>query len=132
MDVLFRRKSKRVSIKFGDPEFGFVLPLAAESIEKSGLGRHLHGVGEVPLGDGVESGHHIVMGVVTQDSVLVVLSSKPRDVGGVVLTTAHPGSHYWDKVVRLMSEHGSPYATSIPGLARKMPDGTVEIYVITG
>ena len=130
--AVFARKSKTVSVGFGDLNYGFVLPLAGEGIGNTGIDRHLKGSHEIQLGDGSPSGHHIVMSALDQRTVMILLGSKPRDIGGVILAYATPESPYWEKVVRVMNEGGSSSVVGIAGMARANPDGTVGIYVLTG
>lgn len=84
------------------------------------------------IGEGSASGHHISMSVIDARTVVITLSSIPRDLGGVILAHATPETPYWEKVVRTMNTGDSPYMVGVPGLARHAKDGTVEIFVVTG
>lgn len=134
-------KSASVSVGYGDPTHGFVVALEGEGIANTGMDQAFKGSSafkldngsrDVQLGDGSPTGHHIIMSVLTQDTVMILLGSKPRDIGGVVLEYARPESPYWQKVVQVMNQSGTPQVVGIPGIARMKPNGTVGIYVITG
>ena len=140
---MFGRKStsKSVTVGFGDLNYGFVLPLKGDGITSTGIDRAFNwskavklynGSRDVQLGDGSPSGHHIVMSVLDQRTVMILLGSKPREIGGVILEYATPEKPYWDKVVRVVNQGGSQTVVGIDGIARLNPNGTVVIYVITG
>jgi hypothetical protein len=63
---------------------------------------------------------------------MILRSSKPREIGGVILEYATPASRYWDDVVRVMASGGSSYVVGIPRTVCVVPDGTVSVYVLTG
>lgn len=119
-------------VQFGDPRLGFTLSLVGEGISSSGIEQYLRGSNELVIGDGSASGHHISMSVIDARTVVIVLSSKPRDTGGVILSHATPASPYWDKIVRTVNTGDSPYLVGVPGLVRRALDCSVEIFVITG
>ena len=71
------------------------------------------------------------MSVIPGGPVMILLSSKPRDVGGIILGYATPESPYWAKVVDVVNRGTSPYVVGISGLVRAEPNGTVSVYVAT-
>lgn len=136
-----RKKPETTSVGFGDPSQGFVLTLSGEGVSNSGIDAALNGVNALSLddgsrgiavGDGSPSGHPINMSVITQDTVVIMLGSKPGELGGVILEYATPSSLHWEQVVRVMNDCGSSSVVGLPGMARSNPDGTVSVYVITG
>ncbi|WP_206475283.1 hypothetical protein [Microbacterium sp. KRD172] len=139
--AMWGRKKKATSVGFGDLNNGFVLTLSGEGASNSGVeaafneSRALRledGSRGIQLGDGSPSGHHIIMNVMTHDTVMITLGSKPGELGGVILGYATPTSPHWEQVVHVMNESGSQAVVGLPGIARTNPDGTVGIFVITG
>ena len=138
---MWGRKSKTVSVGFGDLNYGFVLPLEGEGISNTGMDRAFSGASavklndgsrDVQLGDGSPTGHHVIMSVFAPGTVAVLLGSEPREIDGVILGYASPQSPFWEKVVSVMNQGGSQTVVGIPGIARRNADGTVGVYVITG
>ncbi|GEM_PF-3453692 len=138
---MWGRKAKRTSVGFGDPNLGFVLTLSSEgtlssrmdaAFEEPGALSLEDGSRGVQLGDGSATGHHINMSLITRDTVVIMLGAKRGELGGVILAYATPSSPYWEQVVQVMNEAGTPSVVGIPGIARINSDGAVDIYVITG
>ncbi len=138
---MWGRRTKTTSVGFGEPALGFVLTLSGEGITSSRMDVALQdpsalrledGSRGVQLGDGSPTGHHISMNVITQDTIVIMLGSEPGVPGGVILEYATPSSPFWEQVLQVMNEAGTPSVVGIPGIARTNSDGTVGVYVITG
>lgn len=120
-----------VPIVFGDPRFGFVLQLSVETVAKTGINKALVDGDEGFIGHGSPSGHHMVMSAITAQYVVVVLSSEPGSIEGMLLDNVTPESPHWRNVVTVVNRAANSMVVGIPGLVRRVDDGTFEIYVVT-